>query len=72
VRDRVTRWVAVTTTITLMLGSTLARADDAQDAQQLVEKAKPVTPTGVVVKGAVKHPQAAPLLAAVAKLAGGR
>jgi SH3 domain-containing YSC84-like protein 1 len=37
---RVTGWVAVTATITFMLGSTLARADDAEDARQLVEKAK--------------------------------
>jgi lipid-binding SYLF domain-containing protein len=33
---------------------------------------KPVTPTDILIKGAVKNPQAAPLIEAVAKLAGGR
>jgi lipid-binding SYLF domain-containing protein len=33
---------------------------------------KPVTPTDILVKGAVENPQAAGLLGAVAKLAGGR
>jgi len=37
---RVTAWVAVAGTMALLLGSAPARADDAQDARQLVEKAK--------------------------------
>ena len=37
---RVTGWVAVVGAMTVLLGSTPASADDAQDARQLVEKAK--------------------------------
>lgn len=37
---RVSAWVAVAGTMALLLGSTPTRADDAQDARQLVEKAK--------------------------------
>jgi SH3 domain-containing YSC84-like protein 1 len=33
---------------------------------------KPVSPTDILIKGAVKNPQAAPLIGAVAKLGGGR
>ena len=33
-------WVAITVTMALLLGAVPARADDAQDARQLVEKAK--------------------------------
>jgi lipid-binding SYLF domain-containing protein len=33
---------------------------------------KPVTPGDILIKGAVKNPQARPLIAAVTKLGGGR
>jgi lipid-binding SYLF domain-containing protein len=33
---------------------------------------KPVNPTDILIRGAVKNPQAAPLIGAVAKLAGGK
>jgi SH3 domain-containing YSC84-like protein 1 len=33
---------------------------------------KPVSPTDILIKGAVKNPQAAPLIGAVARLGGGR
>ena len=37
---RLIGWTAVTAAIALLLGAAPARADDAQDARQLVEKSK--------------------------------